>query len=78
MDNLYDILGVSQSATKEEIRKSYRQLAAKYHPDRNSDASAPEQFRKITMEGSKTEPKGSQMTTKMEPKGCQMATRIAH
>jgi DnaJ-class molecular chaperone len=48
VDNLYDILGVAQSATKEEIRKSYRQLAAKYHPDRNADPSAPEQFRNIT------------------------------
>ena len=32
----------------------------------------------MIMEGSKTEPKGSQIATKMEPKGCQMATRMVY
>ena len=31
----YDILGVTKKATPEEIKKSYRSLAMKYHPDRN-------------------------------------------
>ena len=48
MDNLYDILLVSQTAKKEEIRKAYRQLAAQYHPDRNPDPAATEKFRQIT------------------------------
>ena len=48
MDNLYDILLVSQNAKKEEIRKAYRQLAAQYHPDRNPDPAATEKFRQIT------------------------------
>lgn len=33
----YNILGVGKNATQDEIRKQYRKLAAKYHPDRNQD-----------------------------------------
>ena len=31
----YEVLGLSRGASKEEIRKSYRSLARKYHPDKN-------------------------------------------
>lgn len=44
----YQILGVGKSATKEEIRRAFRKLAAKHHPDRNpGDAGAEERFKEV-------------------------------
>ena len=45
----YQILGVDRDATDEEIKKAYRQLALKHHPDRNpGDKSAEEKFKEIS------------------------------
>lgn len=45
--DLYDILGVSKSATAAEIKSAYRKLALKWHPDRNKDKEATEKFKEI-------------------------------
>ena len=45
----YKVLGVAKGATADEIKKSYRKLARKYHPDANKgDASAEERFKEIS------------------------------
>jgi molecular chaperone DnaJ len=45
--DLYSVLNVSKSATADEIKKAYRQLARKYHPDVNKDKGAVEKFKEV-------------------------------
>jgi curved DNA-binding protein len=45
--SLYETLGVNEHASADEIKKAYRKLARKYHPDVNKDESAIEKFKEI-------------------------------
>ena len=44
----YDVLGVSKGSSKEEIKKSYKKLALKFHPDKNKEAGAEDKFKEIS------------------------------
>ena len=47
MSDYYEILNLKKGATDKEIKKSYRKLAVKWHPDKNSSPGAEEEFKKI-------------------------------
>jgi len=48
VENLYAILGVAPNATDDEIKKVYRSLAMRYHPDRNQAPGAEARFKAVT------------------------------
>ena len=47
MKDLYEVLGVSRSASEEEIKRAYRSLATKWHPDVNKETNATDKFKEI-------------------------------
>ena len=44
----YEVLGVSKNASDDEIKRAFRKLAVKYHPDRCKDADAADKFAEIS------------------------------
>ncbi|MBU1084854.1 MAG: J domain-containing protein [Candidatus Beckwithbacteria bacterium] len=46
--DFYEVLGVKKDASTAELKKAYRQLALKYHPDRNKSKEAVEKFKEIS------------------------------
>src|SRR6188472_789256 len=47
-NDLYEVLGVARDASPDEIKKAYRSLARKLHPDVNPDAATQERFKEVT------------------------------
>lgn len=45
--DFYKILGIERNATNEEVKKGYRRMALRYHPDKNDHPQAEEQFKEV-------------------------------
>ena len=48
LNECYEILGLSTDSSELEVKKAYKKLAMKYHPDKNSEPEAPDKFKRIS------------------------------
>ena len=47
VNDYYTVLGIARGASEEEIKKSYRKQALRYHPDKNKSPGAEDRFKEI-------------------------------